>query len=157
MFFICWFTGPPTWNSGKSEKNKNWDLKKNLKKKRNTPQIRFFHLKMQHDDSKCPKFSSPVEIEYKRLTYKDTIVTSKKVTKPNPFDLHTLFVFFSIYFLFFSDHPTILSGGQQIINLWPNKWNAWMFWVSGKNWWHAILNPSHAKFPKFNQLKEFSI
>jgi hypothetical protein len=23
MFFICWFTGPPTWNSGISEKNKN--------------------------------------------------------------------------------------------------------------------------------------
>jgi hypothetical protein len=21
MFFICWFTGPPTWNSGISEKN----------------------------------------------------------------------------------------------------------------------------------------
>jgi hypothetical protein len=23
MFFICWFMGPPTWNSGISEKNKN--------------------------------------------------------------------------------------------------------------------------------------
>jgi hypothetical protein len=22
-FFICWFTGPPTWNSGISKRNKN--------------------------------------------------------------------------------------------------------------------------------------
>jgi hypothetical protein len=97
-----------------------WDIRKKLKlrfQKRikkttpeNTSRIRFFHLKvkMQHDDSKCPKFSSAVEIEYKRLTYKDTIVTSKKVTKPNPFELHHFSHFSQFYFLFFSDHPTII-------------------------------------------------
>jgi hypothetical protein len=65
---------------------------------------------MQHDNSKCPKFSSAVEIEYKRLTYKDTIVTLKKVTKPSPFELHhALFAFFSIlFFIFF--RPSF-SGG----------------------------------------------
>jgi hypothetical protein len=106
------------------------------KKNQKNPRIRFFHLKMQHDDSKCPKFSSAVEIEHKRLTYKDTIVTSKKVTKPNPFELHhfshfsqfywitPLFAFFSIlFFIFFRppDHHFLVAGpvNQQIINMWP--------------------------------------
>jgi hypothetical protein len=61
-----------------------------------------------------PNALSAVEIEYKRLTYKDTIVTLKKVTKPNPFELHHFSHFSQFYFLFFSDHPTTrpsFSGG----------------------------------------------
>jgi hypothetical protein len=84
-------------------------IKKNPKK--TNPRIRFFHLKMQHDDSKCPKFSSTVEIEYKRLTYKDTIVTAKKLQNRTLSNYTAFRIFLNFIFNFFPTARPSFSGG----------------------------------------------
>jgi hypothetical protein len=61
------------------------EILKKLKKLKNTPRIRFFHLKMQHDSSKCPKFSSEIETEYKRLTFSKHYCDFEKSYKTEPF------------------------------------------------------------------------
>jgi hypothetical protein len=52
-------------------------------------------------------------MEYKRLTYKYTIVTSKKVTKPNLFELQytTFRIFLNFIFFFFPTTRPSFSGG----------------------------------------------
>jgi hypothetical protein len=105
-----------------------WDIRKKLKLrylKKNTPRIRFYHLKMQHDYSKCLKFSSAVEIEYKRFDLQRHYCNFEKSYKTEPFRITSLFAFFSIlFFIFFRppDHHFLVACPiyQQIINMWPN-------------------------------------
>jgi hypothetical protein len=91
---------------------------------------------MQHDDSKCPKFSSAVEIEYKRLTYKVTIVTSKKVTKPNRIFLNFIFNFFPTTRPSFSGGLSRKPTNNKHVALWHVE-KVWLKTSLKDSNWHS--------------------